>query len=212
MSKKRIWFFGDSWVCTYTGWIKELVEKNNLEVKNYGVAGASIQNTLVDISAKKHDIQPEDIVVVCYTATTRFYLNSKNFCTVNLDITGKELQAGLDYHKITQEEHLAFVEFAKVVGIEDIAQLNLFALKTLHNYIVPKLSNNTVELFGFEPTAPPVKRIIDFLDINYNFEKYPPLFKFITDNNTDYTESVIHIPDSLTEKFFNTYGTLFKLN
>jgi len=214
MNKKRIWFFGDSWVCTYTGWIKELVEKYDLDVKNYGVAGASIPHLLADISSKIDRIKPDDTVVICYTTTTRHFLNSKNFCAGRLaaDETKEGVSAALEYHKITEPEYLAYKELCKTTGTEDLSQLNLFALKSLHNNIGKLLPKRTVELFGFTPTAPPVKDKIDLLSINYDFEKYPPLFDFITSNNIDYTESVIHIPDSYTEKFLQTYGTLFNFD
>lgn len=75
----KIWFFGDSFCANNSNWVKQVAENVGCSIANFGVGGASLDDTLTTLIRKTQNIKEEDYVVVCITSPYRHLFNGVNF-------------------------------------------------------------------------------------------------------------------------------------
>jgi hypothetical protein len=74
----KIWFFGDSFCANNSNWVKQVAENVGCKIANFGVGGASIDDTLTTLIKKSKEIKKQDYVVVCFTSPRRHLFNGIN--------------------------------------------------------------------------------------------------------------------------------------
>lgn len=220
MQKNKLWLFGDSFVCSNTGWINKLSVQRNLEVVHLGTAGGSIGRLLKELNREHPNIKENDRVIIVYTACGRYFFDNRDFSTPLIELEENEFVINEYNEKITEyagqvytkKEIESFKEFSPFLFTPTSYDQNAFIIRSIHNFVLPTLRTKYIaELFAFDfPHQNHCGLYFPTFEINYDFKKYPLLGEFIDTHNLDWRQNRIHIEDNATDLFLETYKELFK--
>ena len=59
----KIWFFGDSFCANNSNWVKQVAENVGCSIANFGVGGASLDDTLTTLIKKSKEIKKQQEVL-----------------------------------------------------------------------------------------------------------------------------------------------------
>ena len=210
--RNNIWFFGDSFCARHENWVKYI--SDNYNVKHLGTGGTGIQHTIMDYHLYKHNITPNDKVVVCYNSLpTRILIKfwdtdiHHSFFS-DSQVRYKEWEWDKqDYwkRKYSDEEILLFYEKYHDYHTEEVK--NIYLVNSLH-HLLHQQHNDVLEFFCFVENKELMEDIIKW----YDFNKLPSLMDFTSSFYNDHSiwfkendASPNHFQDFMMDKFKETY-------
>jgi hypothetical protein len=198
--------FGDSYVSKtfsgFPGWVDLIVTDMNMNLKNYGIPGASTQYAFKKFMENKKNFVDGDIVIFVFSAVGRVHFEFQN----------KEPNTAAYYIRMATDDTFYDVIFKNAVPDTSIRKIWYDENK---DYIKWYVRNRDLELEKINDTAyrsllkmestetPEIKYIIlqmnkrddwtDFKTNNHNFLEIPLALREISDNefdNTNYLEFI----------------------
>ena len=200
----KIWFFGDSFCANNSNWVKQVAENVGCSIANFGVGGASLDDTLTTLIKKSKEIKKQDYVVVCFTSPRRHLFNG-----VNLRVTlveKDELWVSWDekkghYMPINKDMVEAYKLFVKhLYNIDEDYLKYTITVNHIINDILPSLSTANSIYFDsmakipikyefFRHNQPAICKpfwhvAMDFLQSKYSSLPYSKFYELLIEQTT----------------------------
>lgn len=200
----KIWFFGDSFCANNSNWVKQVAENVGCSIANFGVGGASLDDTLTTLIKKSKEIKKQDYVVVCFTSPRRHLFNG-----VNLRVTlveKDELWVSWDekkghYMPINKDMVEAYKLFVKhlynvdedylkyTITVNHIINDILPSLSTANSIYFDSMAKIPIEYEFFSHNQPAICKpfwviAIDFLQSKYSSLPYSKFYELLIEQTT----------------------------
>lgn len=214
MDKKRIWFFGDSYMSFNLNWVSELAKTLNCEPVIKAYPGSSILFTYTQLLENLEFISEDDRVVIGVTSPNRYYFRD------NLHIIPGREDLPDPANKF-QKQMTVFKDMIKYLEDSNLKKLNDIALTSvILTQILPEIKSRKKIAFA----TIDANQFNNYKYIPDTFKEYPSMFvtarNYITEYSKDTTPDelnrILYKPnhwiedDSEYEKYFwKTYKNLF---
>lgn len=200
----KIWFFGDSFCANNSNWVKQVAENVGCSIANFGVGGASLDDTLITLIKKSKEIKKQDYVVVCFTSPLRHLFNGINLRVALVE--KDDLWVSWDeklghYMPINKDMVEAYKLFVKhLYNIDEDYLKHTITVNHIINDILPSLSTANSIYFDsmqelpikyefFRHNQPAICKpfwhvAMDFLQSKYSSLPYGEFYDLLLDQTT----------------------------
>ena len=200
----KIWFFGDSFCANNSNWVKQVAENVGCSIANFGVGGASLDDTLITLIKKSKEIKKQDYVVVCFTSPLRHLFNGINLRVALVE--KDDLWVSWDeklghYMPINKDMVEAYKLFVKhlynidedylkyTITVNHIINDILPSLSTANSIYFDSMAKIPIEYEFFSHNQPAICKpfwviAIDFLQSKYSSLPYGEFYDLLLDQTT----------------------------